>query len=830
MKATKTQPECRGPKALTFVALVLSLALLTPSQAQASFQTLHCFDHTGPTAALVQARNGDLYGATPDGGDRGFGSIFRVTTNGEFTLLYSFTGGADGATPNGIIVGPDGGLYGTTRYGGANTSTGTIFRVSPAGELTTLHTFGGQEWDPTLSGARPSGLVLAGDGNMYGTTEDGWVFIVHTDGYFAAISHSLGSPSAMVRGTDGYLYGMTEGDTSADMPWSLFRTAPGGVSDPVGTTTELSLGAPPVTGGLGLGSDGSFYGVRSSDDYDPMLPDFAGYAGTICRITPAGVLTNIYVFTGGDNGSRASGHPVQSGDGNLYGTTYSGGANGFGTVYRVTKNGAFTQLYSFAGGADGGDPLAPLLLATDGNLYGTTTTGGAAHAGTVFRIGTDGAVTTLASFPPDGSGAPAGVLMQASDGALYGCTHDGGTNNDGTIFRMAPDGAFTSLYSFRGATDGANPSAALIQAGDGNLYGTTYAGGANYLGTVFRATTNGLLTSLHSFSGTTDGANPAAELVQASDGALYGTTYRGGTNDSGTIFRITASGAFTLLYSFTGGADGSAPHTGLTQGTDGNLYGTTQLGGSYGFGTVFRISTAGAFASIYSFGAVTDSDGVALDGWLPASRLVPAGGGAFYGSTEAGASVFYGTVFRITGSGILSTVNSGAIDPSGTLALAGDGNLYGTTLAGGSNDLGTVFQVTPTGDLVTLYSFTGGADGAAPDSGLLLASDGSLYGTTSWPGAPRTIFRITTASAALLRNAAQTASLHLDGSASATAAGGNLHLTISTVAGRSYIVEQNTTLASRGWVIYTNFVGDGSVFRFAVPLGKGPRFFRVRPK
>ena len=227
-----------------------------------------------------------------------------------------------------------------------------------------------------------------------------------------------------------------------------------------------------------------------------------------------------------------------------------------------------TTLHSFAGG-DGASPLfAGLVQATDGNFYGTTVAGGAYNSGTVFKISFSGTLTTLHSFNgADGAASYAG-LVQATDGNFYGTTIAGGASNTGTVFKITPSGTLTTLYSFcsqANCADGTNPRAGLVQAIDGNFYGTTFGGGANDEGTVFKITPSGGLTTLYSFCGQAncaDGQHPLAGLIQATDGNFYGTTWYGGANDEGTIFKIPPSGALTTLHSF-GYLDGGYPYAGL---------------------------------------------------------------------------------------------------------------------------------------------------------------------------------------------------------------------------------------------------------------------------
>ena len=338
---------------------------------------------------------------------------------------------------------------------------------------------------------------------------------------------------------------------------------------------------------------------------------------------PAQTFTTLHSFDGGDGQNPQAAVLVQGIDGNLYGTVASGGTYSGGAVFKITPSGTFTTIYNFcsqSGCSDGKYPLAGLVQATSGYVYGTTAGGGAnggancasyPGCGTVFRIAPSGGSTfeTLYSFCvqsgcTDGAN-PVGTLVKAASGDLYGTTNAGGANcvvhgGCGTVFKITPSGTLTTLYSFcpqSGCADGAGLEVGLVQATNGDFYGTTEGGGAGN-GTVFRITPSGTLTMLHSFGGT-DGSTPWAGLVQATSGYLYGTTEIGGANGAGTVFRIAPSGGstFKTLYSFcaqSGCTDGFKPLAGLVQATNGNFYGTTfyggNCGGTYGCGTVFSLS------------------------------------------------------------------------------------------------------------------------------------------------------------------------------------------------------------------------------------------------
>jgi uncharacterized repeat protein (TIGR03803 family) len=337
------------------------------------------------------------------------------------------------------------------------------------------------------------------------------------------------------------------------------------------------------------------------------LPVFAAHAGA--------VFTNLYSFTNGMDGAYPFAGLVQGSDGNFYGTTFelnpnSGEFEGNGTVFKISTNGALTTLHAFgaltnASGAalDGANPNG-LTQGNDGNFYGTTQNGGTNGAGTVFKINTNGTLTSLYSFTGSDDGAnPQSGLLQASDGFFYGTTYGGGDENGGTVFQIASNGALANLYDFTGIEDGigiyvsVQPSG-LVQGSDGNLYGTCIFGGANEAGAVFQISTDGALTNLYSFTGSDDGGHPQSGVMQASDGLFYGVTFEGGTNGDGTVFNISTNGTLTSLYSFTGGSGGKYPSAVLLQASNGRFYGVTAAGGLGGVGTIFRLTMLPEFQTV----------------------------------------------------------------------------------------------------------------------------------------------------------------------------------------------------------------------------------------
>jgi uncharacterized repeat protein (TIGR03803 family) len=379
----------------------------------------------------------------------------------------------------------------------------------------------------------------------------------------------------------------------------------------------------------------------------------------------AQTLTTLATFNGLDGSFPYTAPLVQGVDGNFYGTTTYGGANcptvGCGIVFKISTKGILTILYSFCAQpscTDGTYPFAGLIQATDGNLYGTTTQGGeyGGHGGTVFKITPAGKLTTLYSFCAQTNCAdgnyPTGGLIQGADGNFYGTTFSGGIGDAqycnggcGTIFKITPKGTLTTRHNFAGyPTEGSGPSAGLMQARNGNFYGTTTFGGAYNTcsqgcnGTVFEITPGGDLTTLHSFTASpTEGAAPYAGVVLGNDGRLYGTTSAGGAGNYGTIFKITPAGVLATIYNFCSQgncADGGQPEAGLALGTDGNFYGTAVRGGLYQVGSIFKITPGGALTTLYSF--CSSGYPACPDGSFVYAGLIQATNGNLYGSTSAG--------------------------------------------------------------------------------------------------------------------------------------------------------------------------------------------------
>ena len=453
------------------------------------------------------------------------------------------------------------------------------------------------------------------------------------------------------------------------------------------------------------GADGNYYTTTFAGGSGACPDDVQGLTpgcGAVVKITPAGVFSVLYSFPfDSSNNTTPNGmFPVagllQGPDGNFYGVASGGGSSstdfcqpgpeifGCGTIFKLTPSGKLTLLYSFCGGygcgsypPDGADPRGRLAIGPDGNLYGTTQQGGEYNgfynSGTIFRISLSGAgyqiMHTFSGCCGTGDGeSPAAGLTLASDGNFYGTTQFGGTSGNGTIFKMNLAGAVTILHSF-GPDDpnGAEPLGALIQASDGNLYGTCYSGGASNGGTVFRISTSGSFTKIYDFTTASIGTHPTAGVIQASDGNLYGVTPSGGAG-LGSIYQLTLGGVATLEASF-GGPAGYYPDGALVQGSDGNLYVTTPSGGGSNSNGVPDEGTI----DVFDVSLPAPKPGIL--GFLPSSGKVGAkvtiGIGPYIGAT---AVKFNGTstAFKVTGSEfITTTVPAGATSGPITVTTPG---------------------------------------------------------------------------------------------------------------------------------------------------------------
>jgi uncharacterized repeat protein (TIGR03803 family) len=417
-------------------------------------------------------------------------------------------------------------------------------------------------------------------------------------------------------------------------------------------------------------------------------------------------------------------------DGDLYVTTAGGGSFegrvvDQGTIFKMTPAGVITMLHEFSGGADGATPYGALLQVVDGTFYGTAARGGAYGLGTVFRMQTDGRLTTLHSFAGGGDGArPMATIIQATDGNFYGTTLLGGVDDSGTIYRMAPSGSVSILYSF---TDpfgiGSHPQAPLLQASDGEFYGTTsFAGGS-----IFKMTPGGSVTAV---GGPGTYESMYGPVVQGLDGTMYATTL---LSTRARVLKSRMVSGFGRLWMDLVTLEDSGPIGALAAAPNGELFGTTSRGGAFDHGTVFKVSPAGVQTTLYSIPGVNAREW----GDFRAIALARAADGTLYATVSGDGRTEIGSVVRLTPDGDATMLNSfvGGRDLFGAFSFQGaDGNFYGRTIDGGRFGQGSIFRMTPGGSYSVVHEFGGGAaEGVAPEV-LVPGADGAFYGTTDAGG------------------------------------------------------------------------------------------------
>ncbi len=557
-----------------------------------------------PMGSLMQANDGNFYGLIATGGFNSYGTIFKLTLGGTYTVLRHLDYNTDGGTPNGSLVqATDGNLYGMTYQGGLN-GYGTIFRITTGGTFTVR-----RHLNYSTDGGFPNGnsLIKGSDGNLYGMLYQGGSFGYGTifkftlGGTFTVLedldySNDGGYPKgSLIQSTDGNFYGMTQSGGTYGYG-TIFKCTPGG------TLTILEQMEYSTDGGNARGSlvrnssDGNFYGMTSYGG--------SGNTGTIFKITPSGTLT-VLVNLPESSGINPAADLIQATDGNFYGMTTYGGQNNIGTAFKFCTS-TFSTLRSF-NTTNGARPAGSLVQGTDGNFYGMTYQGGSFGSGTVFKMTPGGTITVLEDldYSNDG-GYPNGSLIQSTDGNFYGMTPTGGVYGFGTIFKITPGGTLTVLWNLDGTNDGGSPYGNLTRGTDGNFYGMTYSGGVYGYGTIFKITPGGFLTVIKNFD-YSNGAYPLGNgLVRGSDGNFYGLTYSGGIYGAGIIFKLTPGGTLTVLRNLNTTNDGGGPRGSLVQGSDGRLYGLASIGGTNNAGTIFKITTGGSFSIMRHLSPNTD--------------------------------------------------------------------------------------------------------------------------------------------------------------------------------------------------------------------------------
>ncbi|MFT3704905.1 MAG: Ig-like domain-containing protein [Agriterribacter sp.] len=551
-----------------------------------------------PQGTLVQATDGNFYGINNAGGVNGYGTIFRLTPTGTYTVLKVLSKADGGNSYGSLIQAKDGNLYGMSYWGGT-ANYGIIFRITLTGTYTVLRSLAS-----ATDGAYPYGdLLEAKDGSLYGMTSsgginyNGTIFKITTTGTFTVVrslntSTDGGSPTGnLVQATDGNFYGMTK-YSGGGTYGAIFKLTTTGVYTVLKKLDLTTTGGYP-NGSLFANTDGYLYAMTNQGG--------SSFYGTIFKINTAGTFTLISAINGAAQGNEPQENLVTGKDSALYGLTRYGGVYNYGTVFKVC-GGVTSVLRSFNKTTDGANPSGALLRATDGNFYGMTETGGTNSVGTIFKITPTGGYTVLRQLKTATDGAyPKGSLVQGPDGALYGMTSTGGTGSGGTIFKITTAGVFTVLRNLVSTTDGSAPEGSLVVAKDGNLYGLT-----SYNSRFFKITPAGVFTVIKTLTYGTDGNGFTGALVPGNDSTFYGNNSTGGRSSGGTIFKITRSGVLTVLRTLAPTTDGSAPKGTLAMAADGNFYGVTTSGGTYKAGTLFRISSTGTFTVFRHFNLLTD--------------------------------------------------------------------------------------------------------------------------------------------------------------------------------------------------------------------------------
>lgn len=538
-----------------------------------------------PTTGLIKGSDGNFYGTTSLGQSSG-GAVFKfVPGTATVTTLHAFTANTDGSGPGKIMQGTDGSFYGTTTTGGPN-NHGTAFKVTLAGTFTLLHSF-----DTAANGYPNSvGLVLASDGNFYGTCSNG------------------GSAN------DGVVYQLT--------PAGGYTIIYAFTGVPDGAAPE----APLIDGG-----DGFLYGTTSQGAGDREAV-FRG-DGTVFKIALNGTFQLVASFASAPFGKDPEFPLLQRPEGDLVGIAQRGGEKSFGSLFTVSSTGEFKDVYNFDPDLNLFHPVN-LVRGADGAFYGFNLQclgcGLQASDYYFFKATVAGNASTINK----GGASPPGNfrLVLGPDGAFYG------TNTVG-IVRLTTTGESTVIYQFQDVARAGD----VVFTPTGKLLGVRLGSGSTPASIFLFDPATGAFNTVYTFKGGDDGGGPNSPVTPDNDGNIYGTTQRGGASSNGSVFRLTPAGDFTTLYSFTGGADGGQPAADLIQATDGNFYGTTEFGGANQGGTIFVISPAGAPTTLYSF---------PVPGGNPTTPLVQAKDGSFYGVTADGGVVNNGTIYRLVVDGV----------------------------------------------------------------------------------------------------------------------------------------------------------------------------------
>lgn len=693
-----------------------------------------------PDRYLLPHANGAFYGVSKLGGPSGYGTVYRLGADGSVKVLAWFdngTGARRGRSPSGgLCLGPDGALYGCTLFGGAN-DAGVFFRCTLTGELSILHDFtaleGSEGYGPLLLhngdffGTRTGGGA-DGKGTVIKLSPDGTCTVLMyfrgqvDDGEGGGPRHDEPEKRGqyprcgLVLAGDGKLYGTTEtgGEHGSG---TIFRLLPDGTG--IQTVADFSyLGA--------MRGSNPESGLTVDGDWLYGATHYGGlhYGGTAYRISTAGVFETLIDFNPSVHvGTRPFGVPCKAADGNFYLITSQSSTTGQGAILRMTAAGQVSLVRELTGLPGPSYPKSTLVQGADGHLYGASDNGGWQGPGCLFEIDpVSGDLDVISIFAR--LHAPGGEMVQDADGTLWGCT----IGDHGGVFRFGADGSFRSIHAFSG-TDGSVPYGGLVWGQDGCLYGTTSSGGSTAMGTIFKVTPEGDFSTVFTPPDGNQPGNFYGTLTRTPDGKLYGTSFIGGAYGQGTLFRLETDGSVTIIASFQSSV-GANPRASPVLGPDGDFYGTTSNGGSYGNGTIYKASLTGQITVIRHL-YYYDS------GYAAEDRLAFGDQPEFFGVTRDaynGGRLFIGTD---TGNwGLLYVFSSYGLfqNPSSGVTKGLDGNIYGTASSGGTFGNGGIYRYEMGVGFQALVNFTGteGEHRGANSyfNHLIVGVDGHFYGAT----------------------------------------------------------------------------------------------------
>lgn len=633
-----------------------------------------------PKSALAETSEGVLIGTSSSGGLNDAGTLFKIDT-GNFQKLADLNPVIHGSNIDTDILILDNGSFVVATSSGASNGAGAILAFDEMGTIEVLFEFDGPS---TGSNCVGSFAYDADSEIIYGTCSNGG-------------QNGLGTAFRYVLNSDIF---------------SVIHHFDG-----------ASTGSGPK-GGMLLGNDDLLYGTTQ----------FGGSLGqgVIFSINPSGnVFEIVYELNNSTSDGRYPyGRLLQTASGELLGTCSEGGTSGTGTIFSCTTSGEYTRLRNLAAAADGGFPKTGLTDGEDGFYYGVAEFGGSNLFGTLYRIDPAGNFEKLhdMEYISDGSN-PVGGLILSANGDLICTTSSGGANNFGTVISF--NGLeLTKIHDFSLPLEGSGPNNMILSGVE--FYGVTEAGGQFNTGAFFKSQLSGEKTKLHDFDGTTDGQNPNGGIIEAQVGVFYGTARFGGANSTGTVYSITDEGQFQLVHTFEGDAEGEFPYAGLMQHSDGNFYGTTISGGSFGDGILYQITPGGVFQKLHDFFGF-------FDGGNPEAGVTEGADGLLYGLTTEGGNSNGGTLYQFDPATSTLTIMhhfSTAVEgsaPVGDLLLHSDGNFYGTTTENGSGD-GSLFRYNLSTGFEVLRFFDQNTDGFFVNGSLAEDEVGTIYGFCSLGG------------------------------------------------------------------------------------------------